>query len=101
MPRSTARRGSCFFVTNIRFPLSRPHRERGAADDAEHQRREAIVVGLRLAEYPTNDGHVVMLQAAAEGIREQLLRDGAGEELRLGEQRLAQLCDTVDGAAVG
>src|SRR5688572_28617721 len=88
-PRRTVRRGMCFFVINMMnvSPLltSRPlssgggcgwlhvHLEHLVLDDAQHERREAVVARLGLANDGAHDGHVVVLDAAAERIGQQAL----------------------------
>ena len=91
MPFSTVRREMCLLVMNIRSPLpcaglSRPlrlarrpsvkrwssgfaHPERGAVDDAEDERRDAVVVLRRVADDRANRRHVGVLDAPARARR--------------------------------
>ena len=55
----------------------RAHLKRGAADDAQHDRLHGVVLRGRVADDAPDDGHVHRLEAAAERVDQQLLRDGA------------------------
>src|SRR6185436_5412983 len=73
IPRRNVRRGRNFLVTNMALLLMgpgfdagrRPHPERHAARDAEHERREPVVVPGGLAHDLADGRHVARLDAAA------------------------------------
>src|SRR5881296_234378 len=85
-PRRNVRRGSAIFVTIMsevsklsraggriyRRPRRRrsPHVEWRALDDAQDQRRETVVVALGTAQDSTDRRRIVVLEAAANRIRQ-------------------------------
>src|SRR5687768_2600815 len=95
-PRSTVRRDRCFFVTNIVTLLlprvivgwrRRAEPERLAQSDAGQDRRETVVLPLRVAHDAPHGRHVVVLDAAAERMNHELLGQGLHELRRVREQR--------------
>src|SRR4051812_20588477 len=64
MPDRKVRRGTNFLVTYMGSPRNSeclsldPHLKRRAADDAAHDRREPVVVLLRVADDPADHRHV-------------------------------------------
>src|SRR5919197_537428 len=84
-PFKTVRREMCFLVRNINgalltghaqlIALSRLHVHLKclAPDDADDDRRQAIVRRCRIPHDRPDQRHVLILDATAEGIREQLL----------------------------
>src|SRR5580700_294473 len=66
VPRRKARRGIDFLeITTIAYP---PHLKWRAVDDAENDRRPALVIGGCLTRDPAHDRAVVLLEAAAQGV---------------------------------
>src|ERR1700730_5256050 len=83
MPRNTVRRGIAFLEINIALPLfcrdanrlpalDRPHAERRARDNACDDRRPAIVALSRVTRDFTHRRLIVVFEAAADGVGQQL-----------------------------
>src|SRR5262245_31945868 len=76
-------------VARHRLDTLHVHLERLAVDDAEDERREAILVAHRVARNRAYEGHVPVLDAAAERIDPQLLRHDLRELRGVGQQPLS------------
>src|SRR5437867_5769979 len=114
------RRRMCFFAMNIWLSGSlaagpfrgdgvtrhRPflnlhvHLERRAVDDAEDERGETIVASFRVSRDRSHERHVLILDAASERVRQQLLGHDLDELIGIFEQPLAQGGGAVDCRAV-
>src|SRR5262245_16195471 len=68
--------------------------------DADHQRREAIVVRSGVTDDRADQRHVVVLNAAAESVGQQSLGDVSNELRRIAKHRFSQSGDAVHLAAV-
>src|ERR1700736_4316074 len=101
MPRSTVRRGIAFLEINIalllffrhakRWPaLDRPHAERRARDNACDDRRPAVIVLSRVARDLANRRLIVVFEAAAGGIGQQLGGQRPDEIFLVAHQKRAQ-----------
>ena len=77
------------------------HLKLHAVDDAEHDGREAILVGFRGADDLSDQGHVVGAEAAAEPVDQELFGQRLHEDIRPFQERLAQPVHAVDLVAVG
>src|SRR6185503_16557526 len=75
------------------------HLERRAPDDAEHERRPAIVTG-GLSSHLAYERFVVELDATAKRVGHQLLGESANEHLGTLEHRLTERDGTIDLRAV-
>src|SRR5579862_1834968 len=89
-----------FSAPSVLIRLRRLHLERHAVDDAEDQRREAVVAARRGLDDRANDRHVRILEAAAERIRQQHLGGRARELVGPVDDRLAQPGLAADLGAV-
>ncbi len=69
---------------------ARRHLERAAVHHSQHEGREAVVVLGRVADDLANRGHVEMLDAAAEAVGHQALREAGEEHVLVLQQRRAQ-----------
>src|SRR6186713_3179097 len=102
-PLSSVRRDKCFFVMNIsassRFLGRATHPERHTARDAEDDRLKTIALGGSIRHDAAHNGHVVILEAAAERERHELLGQRLDEQRRVARQRRAQLFGAVHGYA--
>src|SRR5436190_12952470 len=80
-----------------------PHLKRSALDDSEQERREPVIVSLRVAHDPPHRRRVVVLDAAAERERQQVLRQRAREELGTAQQGVFESVDAsmLRGAGQG
>src|SRR5262245_3256999 len=91
-PFKTVRREMCFLVRNINgallltgyaqlIALSRlhVHLKSLAPDDADDDRRQAIPRRCRIPHNRSDHRHILIFDAAAEGIREELLGDHPNE----------------------
>src|SRR6185503_20470016 len=100
-PRSSVRRDKCFFVMNMsascRLLGFAPHAERNAARDAEDDRLKTIALRRSVRHDAPHNGHVVILETAAERERQELLRQRVNEQRRVARQRRAQLLGAVRG----
>src|SRR5262245_36983849 len=90
----------CWCFVLHRWPERRPHLEWLAADDAEDERRPAVILRLEVGDEFPHDRRIVVLETAAERVGQQLLGDGALVLIALGEHRLAECLRTVDRLAV-
>src|SRR5690349_1239847 len=76
-PLSSVRRDKCFFVMNIsascRLLGRTAHPERHAARDSEDDRLKTIALGGSIRHDSAHNGHVVILKAAPERERHELL----------------------------
>src|SRR6267142_499735 len=107
-PRRTVRLDMCFLVRNISsvllltghaqlIALSRLHVHLKclAPDDAGDDRRQAILRSCRIPHNRSHQRHILILEAAAEGIREALLGDHPNELTLITHQQVAQARDAV------
>src|ERR1700680_1630505 len=85
-PRRTVRRDMCFFVINVIAVFSSTgrhllvavvyfhvHLERRALHDTQHYGSELVLAGGRIAHDRPHQWHVLILNAAAQGVSEQVL----------------------------
>src|SRR5580700_3423172 len=98
VPRRKARRGIDFLEISIACP---PHLKRRAVDDAENDRRPALVVGGGLMGALAHDRTVVLLETAAERVGQEPVRAGLHELLAPAQQDVAQAGRSVELGAVG
>src|ERR1700733_12689830 len=110
-PRRTVRREMCFLVMNIvltprgtcencRLVFRPSHLERRAFHDAQNDRGKPIIDAGRFTVDGPNRRHVVVFEAAAQRIGQQLLSEGSGERIRMVHQCLPQAGRTIDFGAV-
>src|SRR5207249_3368622 len=119
-PLRNIRRGMCFFETNIlaaplftlpvarRLRLTRNrglrapgiHLKRLALDDAEDERREAVVVACGIPRDGADQRHVLILDAAAQAIRQQFFGHDFHELTGVPKQPFPQTRRAVDFRAV-
>jgi len=76
------------------------HRESWAPDDAHEQRRESIVVFGCIVRDRPDQWHILVLQTAADGIGQQLLRHGLCKQVAVARRELAQAPDAFERGAV-
>ena len=88
-----------FFVIDHDSDLLRL--ERRALDDAEHERREPVTVRCCVLDDRAHERHVVILDAVAQGVRQQHLGHVPREHVRVPQDRLPQRGRAVDRRAVG
>ena len=74
--------------------------ERLTRDDPLHQRRPAVVVLLQLAHEPTHRRRVVVIDAAPQRIRQELVGDRPDELIALAQQRLPKPPQAVNGGPI-
>src|SRR5215510_5920667 len=107
-PRRNVRRGSDIFVTImakssleiLNVPRS-SHHKRVARRDADDEGRELELVGRRAANDASNHRHIVILDAATERVREQLLGERRDELLRTPEQLRLDPGEVLERRSVG
>src|SRR5262245_49943623 len=114
-PRNTARRDRCFFVMNMAISSNRsavvrdggrsrlrraltndPLLKWRACDDAENERRPAVVVARLVAHEVSHRGGVPIVETAAERVRQQHLGERPGELITLAQQGFAKRLRAVD-----
>src|SRR4029079_9819973 len=106
MPRRTVRRLTCFFVRyispllSVRTGVRAAHAERRALHDPEDERRKVILVRAGVADDAAYRGHVVTVEAAAEGLRHQVVGDSDEHGLLVFQQRGPQSDRAADRRAV-
>src|SRR6187551_3226175 len=106
-PRKKVRRDKCFLLINIFFNLPlmssarypgwnsgsrwilNLHLKGGAFDNVKYDRRKAVVFRCRRLQDFANCGHVVVLYAPAQCIRQQFFSEDPGENFGLVPQGLA------------
>src|SRR5262245_53044906 len=107
-PRRNVRRGSDIFVTImakssleiLRVPGS-SHHKRVARRDADDEGRELELVSRGAAHNASNHRHIVILDAASERVREQLLGERRDELLWSSEQLRLEPGEVPEGRSVG
>ncbi len=78
----------------------RVHGEGRTLDHTHDQRREPVVVLRRVVRQRTDQRHVVVIEATADGIGQQVLDHHFREQLALAHRQVAQALDAVDAGAV-
>src|SRR3954464_15174129 len=96
-PRSTARREMCFLVTNI---VNSPHLKGHALHDAHYDCGKPVILARSIPVDRSYNRHVVILEPAAQRVRQQFLGERADEGIRVAHQRLAQTGRAVHVSAV-
>src|SRR5690606_67070 len=107
-PLRKVRLGNDFFVTNIsgssllRAFLAKldAHAKRRTFDDTQHDGRKSVIARFRVLDYLTHDRHVVVAQAPAEGVGQQLLGERPDEHAGVAREALPQIRDPFDRRAV-
>src|SRR5436190_20615310 len=102
-PRRKVRRGICLLVMNMLISLTSTgclllsaaadlpiQLERGALDDAQDQRRKAVVVRRRVVHDGTKQWHISVFDAATQGIRHQPLGHGPHKLRRIPLQQVPE-----------